>query len=285
MPLNFKPMKTARTLLWLALELGLNGCEGIERSVVEIANVPTSNLPFVTSFISPQDSVLRVKIEQTVPVVGQLPANTFAGSPVTGATVSITNGLQSVTLPYNERRFEYQTKPRSFTVIAGGTYQLTIRLKDGATISSSCTIPSEAVPLQSIRIIRDPNTPKVRFTWPDLPGPTNFYATSFYLFRLFSDGTVDTTGDRLEEVFSAESDSKGGRFITKLVDPVSFSNERNALIISRTDKLYYEYHRALSALVLAKDNPFADPIRLPSNMQGAYGVFCGYTRTTASLRL
>ena len=284
MRLNFNPMKTGQLLVWLAIGLGLNACEGLERSVVEVANVPTSDLPFVTAFIAPQDTVLRVRVERTVPVIGSLPANAFAGQPIPNATVSISSGPQSVTLGYNGRRLEYQTIPRSFTVRAGETYQLRIQLTNGSAITSSCTIPAEAVPIQSIRILREPTTTKVRFTWPDLPGPNNFYAVSFYLFRVFSDGTVDTTGDRLEEIFSDVSDMEGGRFVTKLIDPVWFSNERNALIISHTDKLYYDYHRALAALLLANDNPFADPIRLPTNMRGAHGVFCGYTRAVGSIR-
>ena len=276
-------MKTAHVIVSIGLAISLFACEGIERTVDEVASVPATDLPYITSFICPQDSVLRVRVERTTPVVGSVPATSFPGQAIAGATVVIADGTQSTTLAQGDFDRVYQTRPRSFSVVAGHTYQLMIQLPNGNKISSQCNIPSTAVPASCIQGIKDPISGRVRFTWPNLPGSGHYYASYYYTYRVYYGvPSGDTAGP--QEIFIDEKDAKTGVFYTKPIDVTTPPYDKNAFIICHTDKLYYDYQHAIDAITIAKDNPFSDPVRLPSNIIGAYGVFCGYNRTVVAYK-
>jgi Domain of unknown function (DUF4249) len=276
-------MKTVHIIVSMGLLASLFACEGIERTVDEMASVPTTDLPFITSFICPQDSVVRVRVERTTPVVGSVPGNSFPGQAISGATVVIADGTQSTTLVQGDFDRVYQTRPHSFTVLAGHTYQLTIQLPNGNKISSQCTVPSAAVPAPGIQGIKDPASGRVRFSWPNLPGSGHYYASYYYTYRVYYGVPSGNTAGP-QEIFTDKKDLKAGVFFTKPIDVTTLPYETNAFIICHTDKLYYDYQHTIDALTIAKDNPFADPVRLPSNITGAYGVFCGYNRTVVAYK-
>ncbi|MFD1144890.1 DUF4249 domain-containing protein [Larkinella insperata] len=55
--------------------------------------------------------------------------------------------------------------------------------------------------------------------------------------------------------------------------------------VLQTDENYYRYHRARQQQRQSQNNPFAEPILMPSNIQGGLGCFAAYNRSTTELRL
>lgn len=52
-----------------------------------------------------------------------------------------------------------------------------------------------------------------------------------------------------------------------------------------TDETYYRYHDAISRQQDAGDNPFAEPVQIPTNISGGLGCFSGYNRSVVVMRV
>lgn len=52
-----------------------------------------------------------------------------------------------------------------------------------------------------------------------------------------------------------------------------------------TDETYYRYHDAISRQQDTGDNPFAEPVQIPTNISGGLGCFAGYNRSIVVVRV
>ncbi|WP_370469359.1 DUF4249 family protein [Nibrella viscosa] len=50
------------------------------------------------------------------------------------------------------------------------------------------------------------------------------------------------------------------------------------------DLNYYHYHETLRRALRAVDNPFAEPLPLPGNIQGGLGCFAAFSRVSITFR-
>lgn len=57
------------------------------------------------------------------------------------------------------------------------------------------------------------------------------------------------------------------------------------VFLLHTDENYYRYHDAINRQRDVGDNPFAEPVLIPSNIVGGLGCFAGYNRTTVVVKL
>lgn len=276
-------------LLLLGLISLLAACDGLERSVDDSALVPTTDLPTITSFISPQDTVLEVRVEKTIPAVGT--QSSRAGEPIRDAVVTITDGVSLITLRQNLNYFGiYQTTPRSFSVEAGKTYSLRVIIPDGRVAEASCTIPVHSVDRSTVSLekssMNQQSSPftNVSVKWQDRAGEPNYYALYHYYYSFYSGDKVPSSSYQGIRAYYDDTNRDGQYFVSKpiSVQPDS-KNSHNMFILCLTDKLYYDYHKAIEASQLNKDNPFADPIRMPTNVRGGYGLFTGYNRLEIDL--
>jgi hypothetical protein len=51
------------------------------------------------------------------------------------------------------------------------------------------------------------------------------------------------------------------------------------------DENYYRYHDGVARQDEVRDNPFAEPVPIPTNIQGGLGCFGAYNRSTLTLYL
>lgn len=260
----------------------LMACDGLERSVDDSALVPTTDLPTITSFICPQDTVLEVRVERTLPAVGTRPQQSRIGEAIIGAVVTLTDGVKSVTLTQDLTYFGvYQTAPRSFSIEAGKTYSLRVVIPDGRVAEATCTIPVHAVDKKTVSLEKatsqpGSSSPSVSVKWRDWVGELNYYALYHYAYYPGKRPSSSSQGIR---AYYEDTNRDGQYFVSKPVSVQPNSvNSRDVFMLCLTDKLYYDYHKAIEANQLNKDNPFADPIRMPGNIRGGYGLFAGYNR-------
>ena len=130
--------------------------------------LPYEERMVVQAFISPQDTLLEVKISKTRPVTGTFPADQFYGSqvykPLAGATIEISDGvrkanftLQTITNPQSteydqnagklvtQTRTGYFLKTKDFAIVAGKTYTLNAKAPNLPDASATCTIPERSL--------------------------------------------------------------------------------------------------------------------------------------------
>lgn len=169
-----------------------------------VNTIPEDKLPKADSqltmfcFLSPQDTIIRVKVSQTSPLFSEYTYGgssyfvingdtTYTGDALAKATVTISDGVTRAVLPFeNEGQF-YAIPTSRFRIGAGKTYTLTVT-EGTRTAQASCTIPSEAVPIKKFSLDtlissnfgRRDTTLVTSFTWDDPAGQANYYRVRAY---------------------------------------------------------------------------------------------------------
>ena len=309
-------------LLCLPVIFSGSGCTGL-RNEVNPGQLGLESAKLVVSgFLSPQDTVVAVKVTRSATVVGDsVSVSLFqTGNNIPDATVTITEGTRILVLRYNNAlptdstQAYYQASARSFPIRVGRTYTLTVVTANGQRASSSCTIPKQ-VPLSGIAFdslteIRGRFQSRryfVEILWQDPAAEANYYQVAGY-FRyttqcascpveqsgdfpvsfnddkrgLFSDVGTDGTLTISGRAFLTSSSLTAGQ-------PGSFYNQyktaRVTMNLMSVDQAYYRYQDAINRQRRSRNNPFAEPVPIPSNIEGGLGCFAGYNNATQTLVL
>ncbi|WP_375445984.1 DUF4249 domain-containing protein [uncultured Fibrella sp.] len=279
----------------------------------------------VNSYISPQDTLLTVKVSRSKPVLGEqtdaLPYN------VADATVTLTDGNRLVALRYVADKQWYQAKATLLPIQAGKTYTLTANTPDGKQVTANATVPKAVSvnqgTLDSTIVTTGNRLQKVysvRFDWQDPANLPNFYEyTAYYIWgsNYPINGPVTSPSNALRLLtFQRENrtgnlvtdDRQDGSLLTSLSAevglvevPASNNNAEaslkrltlgNVLPGSRvimqllsTDELYFRYKDAIIRQRENRSNPFAEPVLIPSNIQGGLGCFAAYNRSEKTLTI
>ena len=243
--------------------------------------VNTGRKVVINSLISPQDSIISVEVSLSRPVLG---ITNFGADFITDAEVNISDGTSSHVIPFDDATVKYNLETDIFPIQAGKQYFLEVKT-GGNTYKASCQVPE--TPATDIRTtiseIRDGF--RLRVFWKDQEGEENYYRVSgaykddvdrdrnFYLGLDFAEEGFKKDDGRDGEVISADTDISLNYFINGqkvLIDSLEIQ-------LLTTDKNYYEYQKVLVDID-QNENPFAEPVRLISNIEGedALGIFAAY---------
>lgn len=290
----------AYLLLLCSGTLLLNGC-GSLRNEVDPSLLGVSSAKLVVSgFISPQDTILAIKVTRSNTVVGDSISLLQTGNNVTNATVTLSEGSKTVNLPYNNLSYGdtvtirpyYSIQAQNLPIVAGHTYTLTVTTPYGERATSSCTIPAP-VSLSAISALDVVNQRYfVRAQWQDPIGQANYYQLSgIFVFINASCKSCQTTS---YNTLSFDDDNRGlssdagldgtaiqsGRlYLTSSSAKDFLSQYKTASVIVNLmsiDQAYYQFQEAVIRQRRSRNNPFAEPVLIPSNIQGGLGCFAGY---------
>ncbi|MTI30003.1 DUF4249 domain-containing protein, partial [Xanthovirga aplysinae] len=260
----------------------------------------------VLSFISPQDSMIRVHVSLSDPSLGVLPVNYFDRKPgvLKGATVIISNGQQQGSLSYMEIDDESEIEKypgggyygipfRDFPIEAGKTYYLTVSSPQAKTVTAFCTVPFEP-PVLEIEVFKydDGHNFRKKLGVESRWQSKSSY-TSYYSYQIVSKHSMEYYGDSTgsvniyqrtivkEFIRDAEEEKKRFTYRTALDFSVfyeqhrDYAREKNVVevFLLNTDELYYKYHQSLAHY---KENIFTEPFQVPTNIEGGLGVFSAY---------
>lgn len=267
----------------------------------------------VTCYLSPQDQVLAVKVTRTKSILGQ--QGTPNDTNVIDATVRLSQSGRSVALPYDAKQQVYRADIQRMPIVVGRTYGLLVQTPDGERVTGFCTIPG---PVKLAGVTFDSLTEGdarryfVRGQWLDPAAQTNFYQITG-LFRYVTNCPTCEKNpayqpreeasylqfDNLEGTLASDQGS-GGSTLTSVpayLTGASTDNDRQpgfrsqykaatvVLNLLNTDRNYYQYHNAVVRQAEVRDNPFAEPVAIPTNLQGGLGCFGAYNRSTLVVRL
>jgi hypothetical protein len=144
--------------------LSIWSCE----TIVDNVTLPYEERLVIQSFISPQDTLLEVKVSKTKPVTGTFTSDQFYGNgtykPLIGAIIEISDGqkkasfkLQTITNPTGteydqttgklvaQTRTGYFLRTKDFSIVAGRTYTLTAKAPNLPEVSAICTVPNKTL--------------------------------------------------------------------------------------------------------------------------------------------
>ncbi|GAB3162965.1 DUF4249 domain-containing protein [Telluribacter humicola] len=208
-----------QVIILFLLLTGLSSCETLVNTIPESKLPKTESQLTLFSFISPNDTAIRVKVSQTYPLFSEYsvgPGTSMIiseGDTIYGnfdsfatATVVISDGVTSVTLPYDSQLQIYSIPAQRFRIKTGMTYTLTVT--DGKrTIQASCTVPPDQVPINDYTLDttlttsffgRD-TTLRLSYTWNDIAGKENYYRVKAYELFEYSEVITDSITQQTKE--------------------------------------------------------------------------------------
>ncbi|OIN56201.1 hypothetical protein BLX24_26240 [Arsenicibacter rosenii] len=261
----------------------------------------------VTGFLSPQDSVLTVKVSRSAPLGG-----TFNGSILTNATVMLSDGKTSAKLTYNSKEMYYELSARKLPVKAGSTYTVTVTSTEGQRVQSTCTIP-QPVALSAVQLDSAASGGQkqymVRYQWQDAGDQPHYYLTAG-AFQYIKSTASATSWESVPVQFGTQASpadllsgqtgkvaamqSADGLISTEPAQTGSgemntfskaFRQAQLTAVLLHIDETYYRFQKAVNLAAATSGNPFAEPVSIPSNIDGGLGCFAGYNRATVRVKL
>lgn len=300
-------------VLLLPVVLLATGCQDMRQEVDPASLTQVDKKLVLLGFISPQDTILAIKVGITRPI-GDANYTSNYGT-VKNAIVTLTAGSQSIQLTYNGKNDYYQADARKFPVRAGETYRLTAQTPDGLKASGVCTVP-QTTRLQQVRLdsSEDANRQKhyfVRYFWKDAAQTSNYYQTNGTFVYAKACATCKTDAnskpksenapvvfESLGQISTLVSDkAKDGGLLESYrgflnqnaaaqisSEKVTFMNLYDRATVKATllnvEEAYFKYHQALELQKKAEGNPFAEPVLLPSTIEGGLGCFAAYNQSS-----
>ncbi|MBV2245877.1 MAG: DUF4249 domain-containing protein [Lentimicrobium sp.] len=275
-------MKNIHTLLLSLVVLVL--FPSCDQLISEIDAPPSEPKLVVYSVISPQDSVVEVRVYKSNPLFNKVNYDYFDNRfpPVTNATVLMSSGSRSVTIPYDEENETYRIDASAIDVEAGMHYVLMVMVPEFSQVSAECTVPEQAPP--DIEITGSGFTQETgmeewyfEFKFKDLPGPGHNYLVNAAI--LYYDPWMDEThnyfnGFKQGTPLVTDKSNDGGYFYYRTYPnaPVHVENSDKVWVsLSLIDEHYYLYAQSVNNF--QDENPFSEPTPVYSNIDGGLGVF------------
>lgn len=294
--------------------LALHGCTLRNEVDPSLLGVDSSKI-VVNGFLSPQDTLLAIRVTRSQIVVGDSLSLLETGIVVPNATVTLSEGDRSVVLPYHKDRppvdSAYSINARLLPIVAGRTYKLTVETPDGRRLSSTCTIPQAVLPksitFDSLTQTQNRGTTQryfVRARWQDPAEQTNYYQVA----GIFRYAPITNVREERFSSLSFDDDNRGlftdagvngtimvsGRaYLTSVSSATSvqtnFSSQYSTANVTvnliSVEQSYYRFQEAIIRQRRSRNNPFAEPVFVPSNIQGGLGCFAGYNNATLTTTL
>jgi hypothetical protein len=155
-------MKKLNYILFIFPILTIFSCT----TLLEDIKLPYEERLVIQSFISPQDTLLEVKLSKTSPATGTFTQgnynNTGWGKPFNGAVIEILDGQKKGVFQFQTftvigatvgdpatgnqvplTRSGYFLKTKDFPIVSGRTYTLTAKVPNLPDVSATCTIPNK----------------------------------------------------------------------------------------------------------------------------------------------
>jgi len=240
----------------------------------------------ISSFISPQDSLIQVAVSLSNPL-SKTPNASNKYKPLIDATVTISNGANSYTLSYNSNLERYVIDSSQLKIVGGLTYYLSVKSADGKYVSATTSIPrlNNTLTYTVTKNNLSNNAYILRGTWSDNDVTTidNYRFEVFYTsFQLFS-GYIDTLGSFTDTIKTWASDNiiisdKEGSVFQKELKFSYRTNKSDTVFTSITtmSKEYLDYTNKLNLALNSFSGPFSEPVQMYTNIDGGLGIFAGY---------
>jgi hypothetical protein len=246
------------------------GCE----EDVKLDETYVENKLVVQSFISPQDTVLTVRVSETKPLIGTVSTE---NKWIANANVSVSEGQNTLLIPYEKMGFY---KYRLISKIKVGTiYSLKVTTPDGRKVEAVCKIPeitidSTDLKVKITQVVGSRN--QMLIEWQDVPNQKNYYGIWFG-FEKLTKGCSSGKTNFISDI------GKDGRFLSYASNFDTICNQgesRIKLLFGVYDENYYNFLKTLSEQNDTNGVPFTESIQVFTNIKGGYGIFCSYNQIT-----
>lgn len=254
---------------------------GCEKTADNIKLPETDPKLVVGCFISPQDEFITVTLTRSNPIFGPGHNNTNT-SPVEDASAIISDGTNTVSIPFDNFNMQYELPTTAFGIVAGQTYSLTISTPQGESVSAVCTVPASNINALTVDFTDTASfEKKVTVKWNDLSGETNYYRVTGQIVTTSLSSPGDTTFNSMWNSTAAlhnDHEKDGNEMYTKL-QGYGYGGSDYRLVaydfyLLTVDVEYYNYQNSLDNYTYG--DPFSEPSPLYTNIKGGLGIFAAY---------
>jgi hypothetical protein len=293
------PYRSALLYFFLfILFLSFQGCRDFFISEVTDIDIPGSEPRLVVySYISPQDSIIKVQVFASTPYSGMQPD--FQNISVFMAK----RGEERTSLTNSKQHLAAIISSDEFAVEPGFYYNLWVETSNGHKLEAECYIPEfEYEDIQ----FEEPYLESSEWDFESIvlewrlntsPGKVNYFSSGAYLknyqITAFEEST-DTLLFNISNLWLSRGTShvtdNGGQThlfranYSSYIHP-SFPEQSITLVDSafvyllQTDLNYYHFHKSIKdSQDRGEDSPFTESVLIFSNIKGGLGVFAGYNR-------
>jgi hypothetical protein len=254
-----------KVFIYTLFVLSLYSCETV------LENVPVPDIPqkaVVFGSIEVESSYHTLRVTKSKPILNNSTSSGFDAIP--DATVTVTSGAQIYTFTYSPaiELYEY----RGMIDLSSGEAQLAVNTISLGSLTSRVTAPAKlgTYTLEVDSLVREYETEyAVQFTM-SASGNAEYYRIDGFstyatdTFSSYSTNEYHTNEDALDQELKVKTafyewDDKNG------------NSSHLYVRLSRISEEYYTYGKALENY--EPNNPFAEPIPLPNNVEGGLGIF------------
>lgn len=254
---------------------------------------------FITGYISPQDTVLRVNVSRALPAFGtplsvQDQEANLAKFLIKDAQVTISDEAgNSTDLSFSEEERTYQADASTLAITSKQNYFLKVTV-DGNEYNASCTIPEKVGEINERINLREDTfggqEVDINLTFQDIAGEPNFYVLGGlvstrvqyqgeepqnFAFGLYF-GTDEFLRDNL-----FEGSTLNGNALEYIGNETDVLETTITLQVANVEESLFQNLKTTSTNADADGNPFVEYAIAPNNIQeeGAVGVFAGFNLT------
>lgn len=240
----------------------------------------TKSLPVVHCFISPEDTILRVKVTSSQPLYQNTGTDIYAS--VNNAVVEIKSDQGNANFIYNTLSEYYELSSKTYSILPGKVYKLQVTTASGDIATAETQIPQNIVSIDNLtyETIKDQmgESKNFKISFTDESSIKNYYNLSVAGISIdqMGDTIIKETGIRTLH----DDVNKNGAYTT--LSGRYFYYEGDSIkafdaYLLNCSASYYKFH--LSLQNYTGDNPFSEPTLTFNNISGGYGVFASYRKT------
>lgn len=254
----------------------------------------------VTCFISPDDTIIGAVVRESRPKFGA--QQSFSLSPtsngdIENATVVISDGIKSVTMPYKTDALNplfsyYKTTRKQFPIVAGKTYYLFVSTPDGKSVNATTTVPSSKLPIDTFKVnITKNDSIQIEYdldvTMNDIPNETNYVCVYFQNLNTANTPTNSVYYSYIDYFDNDEKLAKNQYHYQTSSTMYNFDTIRYAEIrvtALNCSKDFYLYSKSVNDARFG-GNPLAEPVLVYTNITNGFGCFGGYIGNNRGKRI
>lgn len=245
----------------------------------------------ITSYISPLDTVLRVKVSKALPAIGTVLSSNDEEANlelflIKDAVVSISDADgNTAEFDYSEEEETYTSNAANLPILEGRQYFLNV-IANGGTFSATCTIPKQAPEIAEIIRVFDNDfggvIAEIDITFEDITGERNFYILGGFTKETFDAESFDSPlffeSDGLLTDTVEDGITLGETTRVYLGEQGATAPKEVTLQVAHVDEIVYQNIQASNLNRDNDGNPFIEYSIAPNNIQGERGVglFAGY---------
>ncbi len=304
-------MTSLKIYLFSFLALLLTFCSSCDEdafsTVVDIEIPEHQSALAVSSAIHTQDSVWRVLVSKSEPIVGESTITI-----IEDATVDILkNGNPFMTLPFNSATNHYEIPLAAPLEADDSVYKIAVSAATFDAVSAEQTMPRSAI-IENISFEADGTidsygyqTDELSFDIVDQAGADYYGIELFYVYSFdigngeFEEGIdqlyMETSDVLIEDLdfgrskVISDASFDGNKYRVRLTTNLySFDDLENKKLVVRINSLTresYLFQRSLHEFRNSQDNPFAEPVIVFDNIENGHGIFRMENRSVFELEL